>query len=119
MRTDAAGAWEALLRERGQWHERMRDVLVARRDELPFPEDIAAHHGFELHPDRPFPADELPGAIAWIWEDEDEPDEDLLRRVREDGWLPLRDFGCGEYDILVVSGPHAGRVWTLTDVGAG
>jgi hypothetical protein len=89
--------------------------LPSLHDQLPFPEDIADYNGFDLHPDRPFPADELPADHAWIREDEEEPDEALLRRVREDGWLPLRDFGCGEYDVLVVSGPHAGRVWTLTE----
>jgi hypothetical protein len=116
---DAVGAWERLLRERGQWRDDMRPVLAAHRDELPFPDEIADHHGFDLRPDHPFPADEFPEPDNWPWESEDEPDEDLLGRTLSDGWVPLRHFGCGEYDILVVSGPQAGRIWTLTDVGVG
>ena len=42
-----------------------------------------------------------------------------MERALCDGFVPLRDFGCGEYDVLVVSGPQAGVIWTLTDVGVG
>jgi hypothetical protein len=98
----------------------MRAVLDAHRDELPHPEDIGDHHFEELRPDRPFPADEFPAPDGWFWETSDEePDEELMDRTLSDGFVPLRDFGCGEYDILVVSGPQAGVVWTLTDVGVG
>jgi hypothetical protein len=108
------------LAELGQWREDMRPILEAHRDELPHPEDIGAHHFSELHPDRPFPADEFPSGEGWFWEgEEDEPDEDLIERVLLHGFVPLRDFGCGEYDLLVVTGPEAGRIWTRTDVGIG
>ena len=113
---DPVAAWERVLAERGQWREDMRAVLEAHRDELPHPEDIADHHDLHLRPDRPFPVDDFPSPTAWVWEDDDDVDEDLLERAHE-GWLPLRHFGCGEYDILVLSGPDAGRVWTRTDLG--
>jgi hypothetical protein len=116
---DPVEAWAQHLGER--WREEMRPLLEAHRAELPFPEDIAAHHGFgDLHPERPFPSDRFPAPDRWLWESEDvdQPDE-ALHDALHDGWLPLRDFGCGEYDVLVVTGPEAGRVWTLTDVGVG
>jgi hypothetical protein len=98
----------------------MRAILEAHARELPHPEDIGDHHFEELRPDRPFPADEFPTPERWLWETEEgEPDEDLMDRTLSDGFVPLRDFGCGEYDVLVVSGPEAGRIWTLTDVGVG
>jgi hypothetical protein len=117
---DPVAAWELKLTEAGQWREDMRPILEAHRHELPNPADIADHHDFRLRPDRPFPADEFPTATGWLWETEDdEPDEDLLDRTTRDGFVPLRDFGCGEYDLLVLSGPQAGRIWTLTDGGVG
>jgi hypothetical protein len=119
VRTDdgAVDAWERLLRERGQWRDDMRPLLAAHRDELPFPDEVADHHGFDLRPDRPFPVDEFPEPTYWVWEGEDSPDDELIGRTFSDGWVPLRDFGCGQYDVIVVSGPDAGRVWTLGDVG--
>jgi hypothetical protein len=113
---DPVAAWERALAERGQWREDMGPILDAHRDELPHPEDIADHHEFDLRPDRPFPVDDFPSPTAWMWEDDDEVDEDLMERA-DAGWVPLRHFGCGEYDILVLSGPDAGRVWTRTDLG--
>jgi hypothetical protein len=98
----------------------MRPILEAHRDELPHPEDIADYHFEELRPARPFPSDEFPAPEGWFWEHEDgETDDELLGRAISDGFVPLRHFGCGEHDILVVSGPQAGVVWTLTDVGVG
>jgi hypothetical protein len=115
MTDDPIEAWAEHLRDR--WREDMRPPLEAHRDELPFPEDIADHHGFgDLHPERPFPSDRFPAPDQWMWEGEDDTDETLFD-VLHDGWIPLRDFGCGEYDVLVVTGPEAGRVWTLSDVG--
>lgn len=121
MADDASvAAWQRLLAQRGQWRDEMRPILAAHADELPHPDEIDDHHGFDLRPDRPFPADEFPTPAGWFWEGEEEdPDEGLMERTLCDGWLLLRHFGCGEYDILVVSGPEAGRVWTLTDVGVG
>ena len=91
----------------------MRARLEAHRDELPDPEDIADHDRFRLRPDRPFPVGDCPSPTAWVWEDDDEVDEDLLERAHA-RWVPLRHFGGGEYDVLVLSGPDAGRVWTRT-----
>jgi hypothetical protein len=117
---DPVGAWERLLQARGQWRDDMRAILAAHADELPHPEDIAGHHHFDLRPDRPFPADEFPTPTGWFWESEEgEPDEALIERTWSDGFVPLRDFGCGQYDVLVLSGSQAGRIWTLTDVGVG
>jgi hypothetical protein len=99
----------------------MRTLLDAHRDELPHPDDIGEHHGFgDLRPDRPFPSNEFPTPTGWFWESEEgEPDDELLGRTISDGFVPLRHFGCGEYDVLVVTGPETGRIWTTTDVGVG
>jgi hypothetical protein len=113
----AVDAWERLLRERGQWRDDMRPLLAAHSDELPYPDELAGRYDSELRPDRPFPVDEFPEPDGWVWEDEESPDYELIGRTFSDGLVPLRDFGCGQYDVIVVSGPHAGRVWTLTDVG--
>jgi hypothetical protein len=96
----------------------MRPLLEAHVGELPHPDDISEHDFAELHPDRPFPSAEFPRPDGWFWETEDEePDDELLGRAIHDGFVPLRNFGCGEYDVIVVSGPEAGRIWTLTDAG--
>jgi hypothetical protein len=115
MTDDPVEAWAAHLRDR--WREEMRPILEAHRAELPFPEDIAEFHGFsDIHPERPFPSDRFPAPDHWMWEGEAKSRAELFEHLH-DGWIPLRDFGCGEYDILVLSGVEAGRVWMLADVG--
>jgi hypothetical protein len=110
---DPVGAWERLLRERGRWRDDMREHLEPVAGELPLPDDVADHHGFELRPELPFPL-----SAPWFWEGEEDsdPDDERFDATRH-GWLPLRHYGCGEYDVIVVTGPQAGHVWTLTDVG--
>jgi hypothetical protein len=85
----------------------------ARRGRAAAAEHVADHHGFELRPELPFPL-----SAPWFWEgDEDsDPDDERFDTTRH-GWLPLRHYGCGEYDVIVVTGTQAGHVWTLTDVG--
>ncbi|MFE1319788.1 SMI1/KNR4 family protein [Kitasatospora phosalacinea] len=60
--------------------------------------------------------------VGWIWEDDEEtPEEELDARVGEvcnHGPIVLGTDGCGMYWLLVVTGPHRGRVWCVTDVGA-
>jgi hypothetical protein len=63
---------------------------------------------------RPFPLVE-----EWLWEDaEDEPDDSALDAVFNHGSLVLGTDGCGMYWHLVVTGPHRGQIWNITDVGA-
>ncbi|WP_033253526.1 SMI1/KNR4 family protein [Kitasatospora phosalacinea] len=66
---------------------------------------------------RPFPL-----TAGWVWEDDEEtPEEELDARVGEvhhHGSIVLGTDGCGMYWHLVVTGPHRGRVWCVTDVGA-
>ncbi|MFF4343258.1 SMI1/KNR4 family protein [Kitasatospora sp. NPDC001540] len=66
---------------------------------------------------RPFPLTE-----GWLWEDDEEiPEEEVdarVGRVRNDGSVVLGTDGCGMYWHLVVTGPHRGHVWCVTDVGA-
>lgn len=122
MGTDeqAVAAWEQRLQTAGQWRTDMRALLEAHQAYLPHPEELADWHGFaDLRPDRPFPSDELPAPDAWLWETDDDVDEQLHERVTRDGFIPLRHYGCGEYDILIVTGANAGEVWNLTDVGVG
>lgn len=65
---------------------------------------------------RPFPL-----TSAWIWEDDDRPEEELapLRaQVFDHGSIVLGTDGCGMYWHLVVTGPQRGRVWNITGEGA-
>jgi len=60
---------------------------------------------------KPFPLTE-----AWLWEeDDDEPDLDA---VFEHGSIVLGTDGCAMDWHLIVTGPHRGHVWQITDVGA-
>ncbi|KOU60533.1 hypothetical protein ADK57_30340 [Streptomyces sp. MMG1533] len=72
--------------------------------------------GRDRDPAEPFPLTE-----AWLWEDDDRPQEEiepLLERVRDHGSIVLGTDGCAMYWHLVVTGPHRGHIWTITDVGA-
>jgi hypothetical protein len=60
---------------------------------------------------RPFPFTEL-----WVWEDGDTSNEGEKEQV-SDGTLHLGTDGCGQYWLLVVTGPERGNVWMLADVG--
>ncbi|GLW46576.1 hypothetical protein Stsp02_22380 [Streptomyces sp. NBRC 14336] len=66
---------------------------------------------------RPFP---LTG--IWVWEDDEEtPVEELEQRIRhvhDHGSVVLGTDGCAMNWHLVVTGPHWGHVWQVTDVGA-
>ncbi|WP_411103051.1 SMI1/KNR4 family protein [Streptomyces sp. cmx-4-9] len=65
---------------------------------------------------RPFPL-----TAAWIWEEDPGQVADLdatLERVHHHGTVVLGTDGCAMDWHLVVSGPHRGHVWLITDVGA-
>jgi len=65
---------------------------------------------------RPFPL-----AEAWIWEDDEGGHEDpdaVVEQVVHQGSLNLGTDGCGMDWHLVVTGPHRGHIWQVTDVGA-
>ncbi|MEU4424947.1 SMI1/KNR4 family protein [Actinoplanes sp. NPDC024001] len=62
---------------------------------------------------RPFPL-----TAEWLWEEDDEPDDDLIERVCNDGSIVLGTDGCGMYWHLVVTGPHRGHVWMISGEGA-
>lgn len=77
----------------------------------------AGANSYEIGPGslaRPFPLTEF-----WLWEDEDNPDEERLAAVGRDGALPLGTDGCGHDYVLVCTGAVRGQVWVVTDVGAG
>ncbi|MEU6066807.1 SMI1/KNR4 family protein [Streptomyces sp. NPDC047082] len=62
----------------------------------------------------PFPLVE-----EWLWEGtEAERVDSALGPVFNHGSLVLGTDGCGMYWHLVVTGPHRGRIWNITDVGA-
>ncbi|MFJ6986049.1 MULTISPECIES: SMI1/KNR4 family protein [unclassified Streptomyces] len=71
----------------------------------------------------PFPLTE-----AWMWEDEDDDGPEsvadgedvdaVLDRVHGDGSVVLGTDGCAMNWHLVVTGPHRGQIWMITDVGA-
>jgi hypothetical protein len=91
---DSVSAWQRVLANRGQWRDDMGPILAAHADELPHPEEIDDHDGFDLRPDQPFPADEFPTPAGWFWEAaEEEPDEGLMERTLSDALAsaaPLR-----------------------------
>ena len=58
----------------------------------------------------------FPFTKEWCWEDEENPDEQLLEKVGH-GRLILGDDGCGEYWTLIVTGPQRGQIWNLTGEG--
>ncbi|MEU4694844.1 SMI1/KNR4 family protein [Actinoplanes sp. NPDC023714] len=62
---------------------------------------------------RPFPL-----TAEWLWEEEEDADEDRVERVFNDGSIVLGTDGCGMYWHLVVSGPHRGHVWMVSGEGA-
>lgn len=65
---------------------------------------------------RPFPL-----AEAWMWEDDPDPDEDadeILEQVYNHGSIVLGTDGCAMNWHLIVTGPHRGHVWMISDVGA-
>ncbi|POX54049.1 SMI1/KNR4 family protein [Streptomyces sp. Ru71] len=65
---------------------------------------------------KPFPLTE-----TWVWEDDDRDDDErdaLIDRVLHHGSVVLGTDGCGMDWHLVVSGPHRGHIWQVTDVGA-
>lgn len=65
---------------------------------------------------RPFPLTE-----GWLWEEDDGPFEDrdaAIERVFDHGSIVLGTDGCAMNWHLVVTGPHRGHIWHVTDVGA-
>ncbi|MEV7447965.1 SMI1/KNR4 family protein [Streptomyces nigra] len=65
---------------------------------------------------RPFPLVE-----AWMWEEDDDSVEDAdaaLDQVYNHGSIVLGTDGCAMNWHLVVTGPHRGHVWMISDVGA-
>ncbi|NET30834.1 MAG: SMI1/KNR4 family protein [Cyanothece sp. SIO1E1] len=63
------------------------------------------------------PSQLFPLSNCWVWEDEDELDENLLEAVYRSGFINLGTDGCGEDWILVVSGKAYGTIWQRSDVG--
>jgi hypothetical protein len=64
--------------------------------------------------DEPFPLTE-----AWIWEDNEVRGDGITPEdVYTRGALPLGTDGDGLFWVLIVTGPHRGHVWCITDVGA-
>ncbi|MFF4589442.1 SMI1/KNR4 family protein [Streptomyces sp. NPDC001388] len=67
------------------------------------------------------PAKPFPLTRAWLWEEDDGPYEDpgaVIDQVGEHGSIALGTDGCGMDWHLVVTGPHRGHIWHITDVGA-
>ncbi|MGX5181516.1 SMI1/KNR4 family protein [Streptomyces avermitilis] len=65
---------------------------------------------------KPFPLVE-----AWMWEEDTDPSEDadeLLEQVYNHGSIVLGTDGCAMNWHLIVTGPHRGHVWLISDVGA-
>lgn len=65
---------------------------------------------------KPFPLTE-----AWTWEEDPDPSDDLdevLDQIDHHGSIVLGTDGCAMDWHLVVTGPHRGHVWLVTDVGA-
>lgn len=79
------------------------------------PDDWGAD-GRERDLGKPFPLVE-----AWMWEEDPDPPEDAdarLEQVYGHGSIVLGTDGCAMNWHLVVTGPHRGHVWMISDVGA-
>jgi hypothetical protein len=65
---------------------------------------------------KPFPLTE-----RWLWEEDEGPYEDpdaVIDQVLRHGSIVLGTDGCAMNWHLVVTGPHRGHIWHVTDVGA-
>ncbi|WP_327716070.1 SMI1/KNR4 family protein [Streptomyces sp. NBC_00490] len=65
---------------------------------------------------EPFPLTE-----PWLWEEDEGPYEDpeaVTDQVFDHGSIVLGTDGCAMNWHLVVTGPHRGHIWHVTDVGA-
>lgn len=65
---------------------------------------------------KPFPITE-----GWLWEEDDERYDDpdaVIDQVVNHGSVVLGTDGCAMNWHLVVTGPHRGHIWHVTDVGA-
>ncbi len=80
---------------------------------LPLARTVQTYDGKILHPQKPFPL-----AAYWVWEDDEEVDEQLLGSVFADGHLYLGTDGCGQDWVLIVSGEERGNIWQIAGVGA-
>lgn len=67
--------------------------------------EVLAHLG------KPFPL-----AQGWVWGGEQERKPEL-HRATHFGNLILGTGGCGQYWLLIVTGPQRGQIWFRTDVG--
>ncbi|MDR6321230.1 SMI1/KNR4 family protein [Actinoplanes couchii] len=64
-------------------------------------------------------AGSFPLTGPWLWEgDEEEPGEERLRAVFDDGSIVLGTDGCGMNWHLIVTGPQRGHVWHISGEGA-
>ncbi|WP_316741571.1 SMI1/KNR4 family protein [Streptomyces sp. MK7] len=65
---------------------------------------------------KPFPL-----TRAWVWEEDSDLSEDaddILDQVYNHGSIVLGTDGCAMNWHLIVTGPHRGHVWLISDVGA-
>jgi hypothetical protein len=72
--------------------------------------------GTERRLAEPFPLTE-----SWLWEEDEGPYEDpeaVTDQVFDHGSIVLGTDGCAMNWHLVVTGPHRGHIWHVTDVGA-
>ncbi|MFJ1667705.1 SMI1/KNR4 family protein [Streptomyces bottropensis] len=63
----------------------------------------------------------FPLTAAWLWEEDEGPYEDpdsVIDAVSDHGSVVLGTDGCAMNWHLVVTGPHRGHIWHVTDVGA-
>jgi hypothetical protein len=84
---------------------------------LPLSDTVKSEQGQELRPNLSFPLTE-----TWVWEDEvswENGQPEILAPIFSNGHLYLGTEGCGEDWILIVTGSEQGKVWNLSDVGAG
>ncbi|MGW0425339.1 SMI1/KNR4 family protein [Streptomyces sp. NPDC003015] len=72
--------------------------------------------GSDRDPGKPFPL-----ARGRLWEEDDGPYEDpdtVIHHVVDHGSIVLGTDGCAMNWHLVVTGPHRGHIWHISDVGA-
>ena len=59
---------------------------------------------------------EFPFKECWIWEDDDNPDDNMMQKI-SNGNIELMDIGDAQYWNIIVRGEKQGQMWNFLDVG--
>jgi hypothetical protein len=58
-----------------------------------------------------------PFPLTEVWHEDDQPSPAAAWDAINRGWIPITSAGCGQYSMLVCSGPQRGHVWCTSGTG--